>query len=151
MKNTLLPPSPPQRFVYTCQCPSDMQRTLNPDLSLGPPNVNCAPTYFRRAHRARYPFTATTAPTPFPAFASASADYDDDATQTYNHSDDEMEVEEAQEDEVAEGLAPPAPLPRVPIKAARAVRRKEVLGSAENPIDCTLPDPLHHFIDLTKQ
>ena len=112
-----------------------MQRTLNPDLSLGPPNINWAPTYFRRAHRARYPFTATTAPTPFPAFASASADYDDDATQTYNHSDDEMEVEEAQED----------------VNAARAVRRKDVLGSAENPIDCTLPDPLYHFNDLTQQ
>ena len=62
--------------------------------------------------------------------------------------DDEMEVEEAQEDEVAECLAAPTPLP-VPINAVRAVRRKDVLGSAENPIDCTLPDPLHHFIDLT--
>ncbi len=46
-----------------------------------------------------------------------------------------MEVEEAQED----------------VNAARAVRRKDVLGSAKNPIDCTLPDPLYHFIDLTQQ
>ncbi len=52
-----------------------------------------------------------------------------------------MEVEEAQEDEVAEGLAAPAPLPV----------RKHILGSAETPIDCTLPDPLHHFINLTRQ